>query len=118
MVIYVQVNPNTQCRTGAQYAEEQIAAKRGKLGKVREIRDPLGQRQSYVVEGRGFVTNCGVLDRVTIDFISHRRGDPSTIVHLGGRFPPETAATYKAEILRMLNSMELPKTDPFKRICT
>jgi hypothetical protein len=118
VVIYVQVSPNTQCRTGAQYAEEQIAAKRGRIGKIREVRDPSGQRQSVVVDGRGFVTNRGVLDRVTIDFVSHRRGDPSTLIHLGGRFPPEHAEIYKAEVLRMLNSMELPKADPFKRLCT
>jgi uncharacterized caspase-like protein len=118
VVIYVQVSANSQCRTGAQYAEEQIAARRGRIGEVREIRDPSGQRQSFVVEGRGFVTNRGVLDRATIDFVTHRRGDPSTLIHLGGRFPPETVETYKAEILRMLNSMELPKVDPFKRLCT
>jgi hypothetical protein len=80
-------------------------------------RSPGASRDGIVVEGRGLVAGNKVLDRATYDFVSVQRSDPSTIVHVGGRFPPEIQDIYRSELQRIIDSLKPPGTDPFTGRC-
>lgn len=117
VAIYVQVSVNRRCGDAKQYALEQIAPRRMQLTRSQEM-TPTPARSGYILEGRG-TNRVGSApdDRAFLDFMSIRRDDRSTITHIGGRFPVEHADTYRAEILKMMNSMQLPATDAYTRQC-
>lgn len=119
VVIYVQVSENSQCRGAQRYATEQIASRRGSVSRSEDISAGNTVRSGYIIEGRGFRTSGGsVDDRGFVDFVTLRRSDPSTIVHVGGRFPREHADLYRGEILNMIRSLQLPARDAFTGICS
>ncbi len=75
-------------------------------------------RTGYVLEGRGTAISPGTFDdRSFYDFATIRRDDRSTIVNVGGRFPAEFSDMYRAELIRMMNSMQLPGRDIFNNRC-
>jgi hypothetical protein len=117
VVIYVQVSPNELCRSAMDYVRQQIAPRRYKTLAIRPVRDPEQKRESVILEGDGYRVGNRVLDVKTVDFVTQRWRDNSTLVHVGGRFPPEFEGLYRTEIRRMLDTMDLPESDPFQRAC-
>lgn len=117
VAIYVQVSPNERCGDARQYMSEQIAPRRTQVSRSQEITTAPG-RSGYILEGRGTARGQGAFDdRNYLDFVSIRRDDRSTITHIGGRFPSEHSETYRAELLKMMNSMQLPNSDMFTNRC-
>ncbi|WP_457093703.1 hypothetical protein [Microvirga sp. P5_D2] len=117
VAIYVQVSVNRRCRDARQYALEQIAPRRVQVTRSQEMTGaPV--RLGYILEGRG-TRRVGASpdDHAFLDFISVRRDDRSTITHIGGRFPVEHSEMYRAELLRMMNSMQLPPSDIYTHQC-
>lgn len=117
VAIYVQVSPNERCGDARQYMSEQITPRRTQVSRSQEITSAPG-RSGYVLEGRGTARGQGAFDdRSFYDFVSIRRDDRSTITHIGGRFPAEYSDIYRPELLKMMNSMQLPGSDMFTNRC-
>lgn len=117
VAIYVQVSPNERCGEARQYMNEQILPRRTQVSRSQEITTAPG-RSGYILEGRGTARGQGAFDeRTYLDFVSIRRDDRSTITHIGGRFPAEYGEVYRAELLKMMNSMQLPSGDRFTNRC-
>lgn len=117
VVVYVQVSPNERCGSAQQFVTEQIRPRRNQISRAHEVTtSPV--RAGYVLEGRGTAVAQGSFDdRSFYDFATIRRDDRSTITNVGGRFPPEFSELYRAELLRMMNSMQLPGRDIFSNRC-
>ncbi|MCJ2026338.1 hypothetical protein [Methylobacterium sp. J-067] len=117
VVMYVQVSPNERCGSAQQFIAEQIRPRRNQISRAQEVTSsPV--RTGYVLEGRGTAVSQGTFDdRSFYDFATIRRDDRSTIVNVGGRFPAEFSDMYRAELLRMMNSMQLPGRDIFNNRC-
>ncbi|MET7248001.1 hypothetical protein ABZT49_32075 [Methylobacterium sp. EM32] len=117
VMMYVQVSPNQRCGSAQQFITEQIRPRRGQVTRAQEVTSaPL--RTGFVLEGRGTAIAQGNFDdRSFYDFASVRRDDRSTITNVGGRFPAEYGELYRAELLRMMNSMQLPNRDIFANRC-
>jgi hypothetical protein len=118
VTLYVQVSVNTQCRRDAnQYVQEQLVPRRARLTRSQAFTGNPG-RTSHIIEGTGTGRAPNVQYNLAfLDFVSINRADPSTIVHIGGRFPIEHTDTYRAELLRMMNSLDLPTRDYFTNQC-
>jgi hypothetical protein len=117
VAIYLQVSMNRRCGDARQYALEQIAPRRIQVTRSQDMGVSTA-RSGYILEGRG-TNRVGSApdDRAFLDFISIRRDDRSTITHIGGRFPAEHSEMYRAELLRMMNSMQMPQVDIYSRRC-
>ncbi|WP_160310406.1 hypothetical protein [Microvirga vignae] len=116
VVIYVQVSNNRRCGDAKRYVDEQLLPRRNQVTRSQAVNTGPA-RTSYVIEGRGVGQRQSFDQRAFIDLVSIRRDDPSSIVHVGGRFPVEHAEIYRAEVMKMLNSMKLPEVDPFRNAC-
>lgn len=116
VVVYVQVSNNRRCGDAKRYVDEQLLPRRNQITRSQAV-NAGPARTSYVIEGRGTGQRQGFDQRAFIDLVSIRRDDPSTIVHVGGRFPAEHAEMYRTEVLKMLNSMKLPEVDVFRNVC-
>jgi hypothetical protein len=116
VVIYVQVSNNRRCGDAKRYVDEQLLPRRNQVTRSQAV-NAGPARTSYVVEGRGVGQRQSYDQRAFIDLVSIRRDDPSSIVHVGGRFPAEHAEIYRIEVMKMLNSMKLPEVDPFRNAC-
>jgi hypothetical protein len=117
VVMYVQVSPNERCGSAEQFVTEQIRPRRNLISRAQEVNtSPV--RTGYVLEGRGTAVGQGAFDdRNFYDFAAIRRDDRSTITNIAGRFPAEFSELYRAELLRMMNSMQLPNRDMFNNRC-
>lgn len=118
VVMYVQVSPNERCGSAQQFIAEQIRPRRSQVSRSQEVNtSPV--RAGFVLEGRGTAIAQGNFDnRNFYDFATIRRDDRSTITNVGGRFPAEYSDLYRAELLRMMNSMQLPNRDIFNNRCS
>ncbi|MFF9549873.1 hypothetical protein [Methylobacterium fujisawaense] len=118
VVMYVQVSPNERCGSAQQFITEQIRPRRSQISRAQEVNtSPV--RAGFVLEGRGTAVAQGSFDdRSFYDFATIRRDDRSTITNIGGRFPAEFSDLYRAELLRMMNSMQLPGRDVFNNRCS
>jgi hypothetical protein len=116
VIIYVQVSNNRRCGDAKRYVDEQLLPRRNQVTRSQAV-NAGPARTSFVIEGRGVGQRQNFDQRAFIDLVSIRRDDPSTIVHVGGRFPAEHAEIYRAEVMSMLNSMKLPEVDPFRNAC-
>jgi hypothetical protein len=113
---YVQVSRNEGCRTSLSYAQERIVPRR-----LRSTRQPYAMNQADAVmfESTGLKVGPRVVDGeiASVDFISIRNTDKGTVVHIGGRFPPEERNRYRAELMKMLSSWTYPTSPPFNQHC-
>ena len=117
VMVYVQISPNERCGSAQQYLNEQIRPRRGQISRSQEVNSAPG-RAGFVLEGRGTAIAQGSFDdRSFYDFATVRRDDRSTITNVGARFPAEFSDVYRAELLRMMNSMQLPTRDVFNNRC-
>ena len=117
VMMYVQVSTNERCGSAQQYIAEQIRPRRGQVTRSQEINSAPG-RAGFVLEGRGTAITQGSFDdRSFYDFATVRRDDRSTITNIGARFPAEYGDMYRGELLRMMNSMQLPTRDVFTNRC-
>lgn len=117
VMMYVQISPNERCGSAQQYIAEQIRPRRGQVSRSQEVNSAPG-RAGFVLEGRGTAVAQGSFDdRSFYDFATVRRDDRSTIINIGARFPAEYSDLYRAELLRMMNSMQLPNRDIFTNRC-
>lgn len=117
-IAFIQVSINKSCRDPQRYVEGQIYPRRDPAQLTRS--EPLGSEThaSYVIEGRGVALSRSTFDqRGYFDWVAMRRGDQSTIVHVGGKFPAEHASLYREEIRKILRSLKLPEQDPFTKKC-
>ncbi len=118
VLMYVQVSPNGRCGDARQYISEQIRPRRERITRAQEV-NTAPTRWGFVLEGQGTARGQGMFDdRTFMDFVSIRRDDRSTITHIGGRFPQEYSDMYRAELLKMMNSMNLPNADIFTHRCS
>lgn len=116
-MIYVQVSPNERCGSAQSYINEQIRPRRGQITRAQDVNSAPG-RAGFVLEGRGIAVAQGSFDDSGFyDFATVRRDDRSTITNVGARFPSEYSDLYRAELLRMMNSMQLPTRDVFTNRC-
>lgn len=117
-VVFIQVSTNKFCRDPQKYVAEQVSPKRDPGKITRSEPRGIDTHTSYVIEGRGITLSSSTFDqRGYFDWVSMRRADQSTIIHIGGKFPAEHTTTYREEIRRILNSFKYPERDPFTKKC-